>query len=133
MKEIKSVFETAAILKPDFAVDQLAMGAGFYEQLDREFDNFKDHILIAAHEFYEDWGMWERHPAGDEIVLLLSGRAELVLRTGEGDKPVLLDESGAYAVVPRGIWHTARVVEPTRMLFITPGEGTEHADNPPRP
>jgi hypothetical protein len=33
-------------------------------------------------------------------------------------------------VVPRNTWHTARVSGTTRMLFITPGEGTEIRADP---
>jgi hypothetical protein len=28
--------------------------------------------------------------------------------------------------VPKGIWHTANTTLPTKMLFVTPGAGTEH-------
>ncbi len=133
MTNTKSAFETMAVLKPDLAIDQVTMSPGFYDKLDRDYNNFKDHVLIAAYEFSEDWGVWERHPKGEEIVMLLSGRAELVLRKSEGDETLKLDQNGAYAVVPRGIWHTAKVSEPTRMLFITPGEGTEHSEDPAVP
>jgi hypothetical protein len=37
-----------------------------------------------------------------------------------------LRESGSFAIVPRETWHTARTSVPTRMLFVTPGEGTEN-------
>jgi hypothetical protein len=37
-----------------------------------------------------------------------------------------LTEPGAFVVVPKGTWHTARTAAPTRMLFITPGERTEN-------
>ena len=33
-------------------------------------------------------------------------------------------ETGAV-VVPRGVWHTARIRAPSRMLHITLGAGTE--------
>jgi uncharacterized cupin superfamily protein len=133
MTKIPSMFETAAVLKPDFTVDPIAKSPGFYEMLDRDYDDFKGHVLMNADAFSEDWGVWERHPEGDEIVLLLSGRAELILRKSGGDETLTLDESGAYAVVPRGIWHTAKISEPTRMLFITPGEGTESSEDPAVP
>ncbi|MCR9213614.1 MAG: cupin domain-containing protein [Proteobacteria bacterium] len=133
MTKIKSVFETMAVLKPGLAIDQVNMSPGFYDKLDRDYNNFKDHVLIAAYEFSEDWGVWERHPKGEEIVMLVSGRAELVLRKSDGDETLKLDQSGAYAVVPRNIWHTAKVSELTRMLFITPGEGTEHSKDPAVP
>ena len=37
----------------------------------------------------------------------------------------LRDAPGDYVIVPRGTRHTARIRKPARMLFITPGEGTE--------
>ena len=33
---------------------------------------------------------------------------------------------GEFAVVPKGIWHTADVIEPGEALFVTAGEGTSH-------
>ncbi len=94
-----------------------------YAELDQNFDAFRGHVLVSMHEFGGDWPTWEKHPAGDEIVMLWSGRGTLVLRSGTGEETVALGEPGAYVVVPRGTWHTARIAEPTRMLFITPGEG----------
>jgi len=38
---------------------------------------------------------------------------------------ITLEGSGAV-VVPRGVWHTARVRVPSRMLHVTRGEGTAH-------
>lgn len=37
-----------------------------------------------------------------------------------------LSEPGTYVLIPRGTWHTATTSEPTRMLFLTDGEGTDH-------
>ena len=37
-----------------------------------------------------------------------------------------LPEPGAYVLVPRGTWHTAKTSTRCRMLFVTAGEGTEH-------
>lgn len=54
----------------------------------------------------------------------------MILRNADGDVQVTFEETGSYIVVPKGRWHTAKVSGPTRMLFITPGEGTEHSDNP---
>lgn len=83
--------------------------------------------------FTEDWPTWEIHPAGDELVVLLAGKVDMVLRLADGDRVVPLEHRGAV-VVPRGTWHTARVHAPSEMLFVTPGEGTENcapADVPP--
>ena len=68
----------------------------------------------------------ERHPAGDEIVCLLSGDVKMVLDRGGAEEVAGLRDPGSYVVVPKGTWHTARTSVPTRMLFVTPGEGTEN-------
>lgn len=122
--------EAFAVLKPDQAAETVTVSPTLYAALDQDFDGFQGHSLMAVHEFSESWSMWERHPAGDEIVMLLSGRATLVLKTDEGEEVVTLETAGAYVIVPKGVWHTAKVSEPTRMLFITPGEGTESSESP---
>lgn len=127
---VQTIHDSFAVLGPDLGVTTVPTRPGLYEALDQEFDQFRGHVLVAAHAFSEDWPGWERHPAGDEIVMLLSGKATMVLRTPDGDETVSLEDAGSYVVIPRGTWHTAHISEPTRMLFITPGEGTEHGESP---
>ena len=101
----------------------------FYQELDDEFDGFAGHTLISRHEFEDDWGVWEMHPEGDEFVYLLSGDIDFVLWTAEtGERTVRVHEPGSYIIVPKGAWHTARPRTRTAMLFVTPGEGTRHAE-----
>lgn len=95
------------------------LSGGKYPQLD-------EGRLMSAFTFSEPWGMWERHPAGEELVMLLSGTATVVLDEPGGERAVMLSEPGAYVLIPPGVWHTARTVAPTTMLFLTPGAGTEH-------
>jgi mannose-6-phosphate isomerase-like protein (cupin superfamily) len=71
------------------------------------------------------WDGWERHPAGEEVVVLLSGRVDIVQDLDGGDHVVEL-RPGQAMVNPVNVWHTARVHEPGLALFITPGDGTEH-------
>ena len=125
-----SLFDTFAVFKPDLELDTRGFGPDFYERLEKDYAGFAGHVLVSAHEFSADWGVWEKHPAGDEMVVLLSGRAEMRLREDGEDSVVTLSEPGTYVVVPRGVWHTAMIAEPTRMLFITPGEGTENREQP---
>ena len=114
------------VLSPDHAATPVAVTPTLFEDLARAFDGFKDHLLVSTFTFDTDWPTWEIHPAGDELVLLLSGEATLVLETAHGEEVVTLHEPGTYAVVRKGTWHTARTSTPTRMVFITPGEGTEN-------
>jgi mannose-6-phosphate isomerase-like protein (cupin superfamily) len=81
--------------------------------------------LISEFAFTEDWPTWEMHPQGDEFVYLLSGAVELLLEQDGEVVSIPLNGSGAV-VVPRGVWHTARVHAPSRMLHVTRGAGTEN-------
>lgn len=106
-----------AILVSESFWEELA--GGKYPQLDRG-------RLMSAFTFSEPWSMWERHPAGEELVMLLSGAATLVLEESGQEHAVHLSNPGSYVLVPRNVWHTARTGVPTTMLFLTPGAGTEH-------
>ena len=121
---------TFAIVKPDQGVDCLQVTETVYADLERAYDNFAGHQLVAIHQFDGDRPSWEVHPHGDEIVVLLSGSADLVLRRDEGNESVPLKAPGDYIVVPKGIWHTANVQQPARMLFITPGQETLNREEP---
>ena len=72
-----------------------------------------------------DWDHWERHPAGEEILTLLSGEMELVLDMDGGEQRTVL-KAGETFIVPRGIWHRGIVKEAGRLMFVTAGAGTEH-------
>ncbi|NUO71322.1 MAG: cupin domain-containing protein [Frateuria sp.] len=95
------------------------LASGSYPRLDQG-------RLLSAFGFFESWSMWERHPAGEELVLLLSGTATVVLEESGFERSVQLRSPGEYVLVPTGVWHTARTTVPATMLFLTPGAGTEH-------
>jgi mannose-6-phosphate isomerase-like protein (cupin superfamily) len=111
------------VLGPDLSAAEVAVTPTVYEELDR---GFRHRLLVAMHRFDADWATWEVHPHGDEVVVLMSGAAEMVFDRGGKHESVQLSAPGDYVVVPRGTWHTARVSVPTAMLFVTPGEGTEN-------
>jgi mannose-6-phosphate isomerase-like protein (cupin superfamily) len=81
--------------------------------------------LVMIFEQDASWDSWERHPAGDEVVVLLSGRADLILEI-DGDQRRIALAPGEAVINPAGVWHTADVHEPGSILTITPGQGTEH-------
>lgn len=87
--------------------------------------------LVSMYDFSESWDSWERHPAGDEVVICVSGAIRLVQETPDGSELGIVLHAGDYAINPPGVWHTADVVEtgdaaPARCIFITCGVGTEH-------
>jgi quercetin dioxygenase-like cupin family protein len=73
----------------------------------------------------DDGGHWERHPAGDEVVVCLAGRVTVTRDTAGADDRVEL-APGEATVNPRGVWHTVEADRSARFLTITPGVGTEH-------
>ena len=81
--------------------------------------------LVTMGRQTESWTSWERHPAGEELVLLLGGRVDLIQEVDGREHRIELC-SGDGVLNPPGAWHTADVHEPGHALFITPGEGTEH-------
>ena len=86
----------------------------------------EDGRLLSCAEFSEDWDSWEKHPEGEELVLLMSGSATLVLEQPAGSKKLELAAPGAFVLIPRNTWHTAKTQAPCTLLFITPGKGTQH-------
>jgi mannose-6-phosphate isomerase-like protein (cupin superfamily) len=82
--------------------------------------------LMTYGEVAGDWDSWEMHPRGDELVLLLSGSVTLLLEHAGETKELVLNTAGAFAIIPRGTWHTIRTKTRSSLLFVTPGQGTEH-------
>ena len=121
-------------LRADGSVEPLDVDDTFWERISSgRLGTFHNEYLVSCHSFHSDWPTWEMHPNGDEIVCLLSGSATFVLELGDRTESIELTGSGSYVVVPTGTWHTARTRSSARMLFITPGEGTQHRVAAPRP
>jgi quercetin dioxygenase-like cupin family protein len=51
-----------------------------------------------------------------------------LLQLPDKEKAVHLLQEGEYVVMPRSVWHTVKTTGKTKMLFITPGEGTKNKD-----
>ena len=117
---------TFVVMGPDQSATPVAFTATLFEELDAQFDNFRGRMLVASFSFTADWPTWEMHPAGDELVCILDGSATLVLDRGGVEETHHLSHAGAFVIVPKGTWHTARTSVPTRMLFVTPGAGTQN-------
>lgn len=117
---------TFVVLEPDLSAVAVPVTPTVFADLDARFDHCKGRVLISSFAFDSDWSTWEMHPHGDEIVCLLEGDVHVVFDQDGSEAVLHLAKPGAFAIVPRGTWHTARTSVPTRMLFMTPGEGTDH-------
>lgn len=114
-----------AKLQADGAAEVIAVNETFWQDLGSgKFGSFDKEYLLSTLQFDRDWPVWEMHPQGDEIAVLLSGAMDFVLEKKSGNRLISLKETGAWALIPKGLWHTARVHAASTILFITPGEGT---------
>ena len=117
--------ETYVHLTGSGIATKLRGGEQFWSQPEAELDHIGRGWLITESEFSSDWPNWEMHPEADEFVYLLSGAAVLLLELGSGMQEVPLVGRAAF-MIPKGTWHTAKITEPSRMLFVTMGYGTQH-------
>jgi len=126
MKFPKNLDSEFVVITPDKQAVIERCDAKIYTRLDQNYDNFAGHELISSYEFQSDWSGWEMHPQGDEVVVLLTGAVTFLFEGSDGQTAVHLTEQGQYLVVPKGTWHTAKTQVKSKLLFITPGEGTQH-------
>jgi mannose-6-phosphate isomerase-like protein (cupin superfamily) len=119
-----SLVETYIHLKPDEAAITMPGGEKFWAGIAERTD-LETGRLMGKTGQSKDWDHWERHPAGDEILTLLSGELELVLDMPGGEQRTQV-KAGETFVVPKGVWHRGIVHKPGELMFITPGAGTEH-------
>jgi uncharacterized cupin superfamily protein len=81
--------------------------------------------LVGIVEANETWTHWECHTGGDEIVVQLTGRSDIVQEI-DGIEQTIALTPGQAAVNPRGVWHTSTVHEPGNTLFIAAGRRTTY-------
>jgi mannose-6-phosphate isomerase-like protein (cupin superfamily) len=104
------------------AARPVPVGPDFWQTIDRRTDLAGGRLVLVFRNA-ADWPTWEVHPAGEEIVYLLSGAVDLVLDEPDGPRTVAL-RPGQAVIVPRGVWHRGIVRTPGDTLHITYGEGT---------
>lgn len=117
--------QTYVHLGPEGTVTQLPGGEAFWSLPESDLEYYGHGWLVLEFETTSDWLNWEMHPNGDEFVYLLSGAIDMLLEQENGMRIVEIRGTGAM-VVPRGVWHTAKVHTPSRMLHVTLGSGTQH-------
>jgi len=71
----------------------------------------------------------ERHPDGDEVIYLVSGRVEILLEEVSGERSVPVEPGQAF-VIPQGVWHRVLIHEPSEVVYVTPGPNSEHRPLP---
>jgi len=71
----------------------------FWAAIDRR-PELRGGRLVGAFHNARDWDVWEMHPAGDEVVCLLTGAVDVVLDEPDGERVVEL-RAGETCIVPR--------------------------------
>lgn len=115
----------SAVAQPEFPRDERAM-AWYMDYAARHAADGAEGRLVSLFTFTESWAGWEMHPAGDEVVVCLSGRMTLIQEQADGGVDRVTLQPGEYAINPPGVWHTADIHGTAQGLFITAGAGTQH-------
>ncbi len=92
-----------------------------------------DHWTVVVSGYATGTPLWERHPAGDELLHVLEGGLDVTTLTASGLVHATVP-AGALFVCRRALWHWARPRGHTSVLSLTPGAGTGHfqGDDPRR-
>jgi mannose-6-phosphate isomerase-like protein (cupin superfamily) len=113
------LINTYVHLKDGAEAVPVAVGDDFWATIDKRTELHSGRLVTLFHiQSTDEWVHWEMHPAGDEIVCLLSGAIDLILQEGERERSLEL-RSRAAGIIPRGVWHRAIVHTPSDVLFIT--------------
>src|SRR5437016_7466483 len=112
--------------EPGMVAPDLRAALGDLPEMTMRFLASLNRCTLGVTRFSEP-SHWERHPAGDELLHVLEGEADVVTLTDGGPVRSTV-RAGSIFVCPRGLWHQVLPRSPLSMLFATPGEGTEHSD-----
>jgi quercetin dioxygenase-like cupin family protein len=110
-----------AILLPGFGFD----GPSFEAYVAAHCTADAPGRLVMIETTASDWPAWERHSAGDEIVIVLEGEAVFIQEI-DGEERRTPVGPGSTIINPAGVWHTADVERPMKAIYITPCPSTEH-------
>ncbi|HTO07461.1 MAG TPA: cupin domain-containing protein [Myxococcota bacterium] len=80
-------------------------------------------ILVTK---FQGLAPWERHPDGDELIVVLEGGGTITVLGDDG--PVTSElRPGRLFVCPKGLWHRAHAQPAMTALYVTPLAGGEHS------
>jgi mannose-6-phosphate isomerase-like protein (cupin superfamily) len=111
-------------LTNDYTANVIEGGAAFWSRSPEEISENHPHLMIVQYEYTESWQTQEMHPYCDEIITLLSGEVEFVLDRDAGEERVPM-HAGETLIIPKGVWHTGRVVSKAIAQHILMGRGTQ--------
>lgn len=89
---------------------------------------YHDGGLFIGH--YADHSEWERHPNGDEMVMVVEGETTLILLVDDNEIPNKLGE-GELLVIPQNTWHRFESPKGVKVMTVTP-QPIEHSIDRPQ-
>ena len=69
--------------------------------------------------YYSGSSEWERHPVGDEIVMVLEGSTTVIVLV-DGEQQRIQLSAGEVLVVPQNHWHRFENSDHLKILGVTP-------------
>lgn len=126
-KSLPSVFSSLRYL-PQRTPEMALTGEG--ADAFAEVSAFRDGAIYAGH--YSGNSEWEQHPAGDELVIAVSGTTTVVLLVDGAEQRVhLLPQE--LVVVPQGVWHRFENSDRLQVLTVTPQPTQHRLEHPGAP
>src|SRR5262245_37469192 len=83
----------------------------------RLLSRYREGGIFVGH--WADKSEWERHMAGDEIVMVIAGETTMYFLV-DGDETAAPLRAGEFVVVPQGTWHRFETPEGVKVLSVTP-------------
>jgi mannose-6-phosphate isomerase-like protein (cupin superfamily) len=117
--------ELGAALRPQIAAHDLRDAVKGLPQLELRRLGALDRATIGVFRFTGQ-APWERHPDGDELIVVLEGGGEITV-LGEGEPTRAELRPGRLFVCPRGLWHRPVATPSMTALYVTPLTGSEHS------
>lgn len=93
----------------------------------RQLTAYRDGAIFVGH--WAGSSEWERHTAGDEIVMVVEGTTTIFFLDGAAEHPREL-RAGELVVVPQGTWHRFETPDGVKVLSVTP-QPTDHTPDRP--
>ncbi len=66
----------------------------------------------------------EMHPDGDEVLYLIAGKVRVTIETDSVQELQIVPGDGI--IVPKGVWHRVDILEPSQIVYLTPGPNGEY-------
>jgi uncharacterized cupin superfamily protein len=92
-----------------------------------QLSDYRDGGIFVGH--WAGTSEWERHSAGDEIVMVVDGETTITFLSADGEQSSRL-RAGDCVVVPQGTWHRFETPHGVKVLSVTPQPTDHRTDRP---